>query len=386
MTDTISEAPVGRLGLDNPPTKAPVSSRFGKHQVVLDGGINLSRASTSRKLTKLAANPVVVGSYHDYKDAQKARKHHAEKNGHSESHYTIRSGSYQINESGEEELILDTTPLIEWTKPVVVGDEQTPPSEDISEEEEIVNEKTITIQPVEDLNDLFEIVHGVEDFREGETIDNVQVENLRELGYTVIEQSIDETQYHVHAEVSPRGVPLTHNHRIPINAKSEAEAKSKARAHAKDRGWKIHNIQKVTLAEDADPEFELVEEFEDQDSGPTKFSEITAPVIDESSNPDTTPPEQLDESWGVKVSHFDEFKRNAQDYADHKTSHGKVEYQHHIAGPFGDKHPAWHQTSAIVDHPKHGRINIGTFNHKHGKNSPHGHGQVLDSYMADDDD
>lgn len=144
-------------------------------------------------------------------------------------------------------------------------------------------DEALIVQPLDDLNETFEVVRGVADIAEGEIVDNIQLANLEENGYKIVIQSIDEAKYHVHAEVSPKGIPLTKNHRIAVTAKSEAEAKKNAHAYTKERGWKIHNIQRVTLAEGDETlaEGEETGELENQEDGPKTFMEITAPLVTE---------------------------------------------------------------------------------------------------------
>lgn len=140
--------------------------------------------------------------------------------------------------------------------------------------------EAVIIQPVEDLNGIFEVVQGNDTLTVGDTIDEAQIEALKDGGALFITQSINEADYHVHAEVSPKGIPLTKQHRIKVSAKSPAEAKKKAHEYTKERNWKIHNIQKVTLAEESGDLEEGFEEgeLEDQTSNELRtFSEITAP-------------------------------------------------------------------------------------------------------------
>jgi hypothetical protein len=517
MTE-INEAPVGRLGLDNPKPVAPRSDKFGKHQVVLDGGLGIS----SRAPKRLKNKPTIVGTYHDYKDAQKARAAHAAKHGHPEHHYTIRSGEYRINESGEEELVIDTTPLIEWSRPEEHAALTEGTNEDVKTGIEEDNENVVVLRP-SDVDGEFVVVEGIEgSLNEGDILDESNVDDLRDLGYEVGVIDVSEAKYHVHAEVSPKGIPLTKQHRIAVNADSESSAKKAAHSYVKERGWKIHNIHKVTLAEQSGDLEEGFEEgdLEDQTSNeprtfseitapesiqelstktlssyaskavddghkkisqafgpprkkssdeqdklamkgnqrlkhagrafdkidkadglragrrarvgaslkestdPTKFSEITAPeniqekekvviklspkkvkrlsytirdhkgrLLDKEGRlvaavnediedaPLEQRPQDLDESIGTKVNHFDQFKDNVQSHSDHTTTDGNVSYEHKLV-KVGDK--KWHQTVATVrDREGHNYIR-GVFNHKHGKNSPHGHGWTSSPYGDDD--
>lgn len=90
--------------------------------------------------------------------------------------------------------------------------------------------------------------------------------------------------------------------------------------------------------------------------------------------------QQLDESWGHKVSSFAKFKEHAQDHADTNSNIGGVKFEtrevgHHIGGSV----KPWHQTSAVLTyhHNQHQPYIIGTFNHAKGAGSEEGHGQTL---------
>lgn len=90
--------------------------------------------------------------------------------------------------------------------------------------------------------------------------------------------------------------------------------------------------------------------------------------------------EMLDESWGHKTHSFADFKKHAERYASHVTTNGHVDYHTTLVRPSA-YHTGWHQTSAIVNHPKQGRVSVGVFNHTHDEASEEGHGQVMEPPM-----
>lgn len=84
--------------------------------------------------------------------------------------------------------------------------------------------------------------------------------------------------------------------------------------------------------------------------------------------------ETLDESWGVKVHSFKEFKERAQDHSNYNTRDGHVHFDTHEVGAGGKK---WHQTVASIHHLNGNHYQTGHFNHDHGPGSEAGHGQQL---------